>query len=72
MDEAIGIINANPYGNGAAIFTRSGATARKFQMEADAGQVRWGVSTVLRVRVWATDQGCGVGLELRIRARAED
>eukprot|EP00741_Cyanophora_paradoxa_P011167 tig00020554_g10787.t1 len=39
IDEAIGIINANPYGNGTAIFTRSGATARKFQHEVDAGQV---------------------------------
>jgi malonate-semialdehyde dehydrogenase (acetylating)/methylmalonate-semialdehyde dehydrogenase len=39
VDEAINVINANAYGNGAAIFTRSGATARKFQMEVDAGQV---------------------------------
>lgn len=39
LDEAIAVVNANPYGNGAAIFTRSGAAARKFQTEADAGQV---------------------------------
>jgi malonate-semialdehyde dehydrogenase (acetylating)/methylmalonate-semialdehyde dehydrogenase len=39
LDEALEIINANPYGNGTAIFTSSGAAARKFQYEVDAGQV---------------------------------
>jgi len=39
LDEAIKIINANPYGNGTAIFTRSGAAARKFQHEVDCGQI---------------------------------
>lgn len=39
MDEAIAIINANPNGNGTAIFTRSGAAARHFQEEIDVGQV---------------------------------
>mmetsp|Transcript_46345 Transcript_46345/g.116710 ORF Transcript_46345/g.116710 Transcript_46345/m.116710 type:complete len:521 (-) Transcript_46345:66-1628(-) len=39
LDEAIEIINTNPYGNGTAIFTQSGAHARKFQFEVDAGQV---------------------------------
>merc|ERR1719253_556759 len=39
MDEAIEFINNNPYGNGTAIFTRSGAAARKYQMEIDVGQV---------------------------------
>jgi malonate-semialdehyde dehydrogenase (acetylating) / methylmalonate-semialdehyde dehydrogenase len=38
IDEAISLINANPYGNGAAIFTRSGATATRFQKEVEAGQ----------------------------------
>ena len=38
-DEAIALINANPYGNGAAIFTKSGATATKFQKEIEAGQL---------------------------------
>lgn len=33
IDEAINIINSNQYGNGVAIFTRSGAHARKFQHE---------------------------------------
>ena len=39
MDEAIAIINANPNGNGTALFTRSGAAARHFQEEIDVGQV---------------------------------
>ncbi|ABM33176.1 malonate-semialdehyde dehydrogenase (acetylating)/methylmalonate-semialdehyde dehydrogenase [Paracidovorax citrulli] len=39
IDEAIEFINANPNGNGTAIFTQSGAAARKFQEEIDVGQV---------------------------------
>jgi malonate-semialdehyde dehydrogenase (acetylating)/methylmalonate-semialdehyde dehydrogenase len=39
LDEAISLINANPYGNGTGIFTQSGAVARKFQNEIDVGQV---------------------------------
>lgn len=39
MEEAIELINRNPNGNGTAIFTRSGAAARRFQEEIDVGQV---------------------------------
>eukprot|EP00948_MAST-09A_sp_MAST-9A-sp1_P002283 g2283.t1 len=39
LDDAIKFTNANPYGNGCAIFTQSGAAARKFQHEIDVGQV---------------------------------
>lgn len=39
LDDAIEIINNNPYGNGTAVFTNSGPNARKFQHEVDAGQV---------------------------------
>ena len=39
IDEAIDMINDNEYGNGTAIFTRSGATAGRFQREIEAGQV---------------------------------
>ena len=38
-EEAIGVINANPYGNGTAIFTRDGGAARQFQFEVNAGMV---------------------------------
>lgn len=39
LDEAIELINNNPYGNGTAIFTTNGAVARKFTNEIDVGQV---------------------------------
>ncbi|MFA7506316.1 MAG: CoA-acylating methylmalonate-semialdehyde dehydrogenase [Burkholderiaceae bacterium] len=39
LEEAIEIINANPNGNGTAIFTQSGAAARRFQEDIDVGQV---------------------------------
>ena len=39
LDEAIELINSNPFGNGTGIFTQSGAVARKFQNEIDVGQV---------------------------------
>jgi malonate-semialdehyde dehydrogenase (acetylating) / methylmalonate-semialdehyde dehydrogenase len=39
LDEAIALVNANPNGNGTAIFTQSGAAARRFQEEIDVGQV---------------------------------
>eukprot|EP01006_Ploeotia_vitrea_P041735 TRINITY_DN66569_c0_g1_i3.p1 TRINITY_DN66569_c0_g1~~TRINITY_DN66569_c0_g1_i3.p1 ORF type:complete len:314 (-),score=75.16 TRINITY_DN66569_c0_g1_i3:1014-1955(-) len=47
MEEAVNIINSNPYGNGTAIFTSNGAVARKFQYEVDAGQV--GINTPIPV-----------------------
>jgi malonate-semialdehyde dehydrogenase (acetylating)/methylmalonate-semialdehyde dehydrogenase len=39
LDEAIAFVNHNPNGNGTAIFTQSGAAARKFQEEIDVGQI---------------------------------
>ncbi|WP_367371501.1 CoA-acylating methylmalonate-semialdehyde dehydrogenase [Pseudomonas lini] len=39
LNDAIELINANPNGNGTALFTRSGAAARHFQEEIDVGQV---------------------------------
>lgn len=39
LDDALSIINENKYGNGTAIFTNSGATARKFEREVEVGQV---------------------------------
>jgi malonate-semialdehyde dehydrogenase (acetylating)/methylmalonate-semialdehyde dehydrogenase len=39
LDEAIALVNANPFGNGTGIFTQSGAAARRFQHEIDVGQV---------------------------------
>lgn len=39
LDAAISIISNNRYGNGAAIYTQSGSTARKFETEINVGQV---------------------------------
>jgi malonate-semialdehyde dehydrogenase (acetylating)/methylmalonate-semialdehyde dehydrogenase len=39
LDEAIELINSNRYGNGTAIFTNNGATARRFCNEIDVGQI---------------------------------
>jgi malonate-semialdehyde dehydrogenase (acetylating)/methylmalonate-semialdehyde dehydrogenase len=39
LDEAIAIINANPYGNGTAIFTGNGDAARRFQRGVHVGMI---------------------------------
>lgn len=39
LDDAIQIINENPYGNGCAIFTSSGSSARQFQSQIQVTQV---------------------------------
>ena len=38
-EEAVRLVNDNPYGNGTAIFTRDGGAARQFQFEVNAGMV---------------------------------
>jgi malonate-semialdehyde dehydrogenase (acetylating)/methylmalonate-semialdehyde dehydrogenase len=48
-DEALGLVNDNPYGNGTAIFTRDGGAARAFQFDAQAGMV--GVNVPIPVPV---------------------
>jgi malonate-semialdehyde dehydrogenase (acetylating)/methylmalonate-semialdehyde dehydrogenase len=39
VDEAIRLVNANPYGNGTAIFTSSGEAARRFQRGVHVGMI---------------------------------
>ncbi|RFU36562.1 methylmalonate-semialdehyde dehydrogenase (CoA acylating), partial [Actinomadura logoneensis] len=39
LDEAIALVNAVPYGNGTAVFTASGAAARRYQREVRVGMV---------------------------------
>lgn len=39
IDDAIALINQNQYGNMASLFTSSGAAARKFRYEAEAGNI---------------------------------
>ncbi len=39
LDQAIALVNANPFGNGTAIFTRDGHAARRFRREVHVGMV---------------------------------
>jgi malonate-semialdehyde dehydrogenase (acetylating)/methylmalonate-semialdehyde dehydrogenase len=39
LNEAIALINANPYGNGTAVFTASGSAARIFQRDIEVGMI---------------------------------
>jgi malonate-semialdehyde dehydrogenase (acetylating)/methylmalonate-semialdehyde dehydrogenase len=39
LDQAIDVVNANPYGNGTAIFTRDGSAARRFRRDVNVGMV---------------------------------
>ncbi|WWC72095.1 methylmalonate-semialdehyde dehydrogenase (acylating) [Kwoniella pini CBS 10737] len=59
LDDAIEIINQNKYGNGASIFTNSGSTARKFELEAEPGQI--GVNVAVPVPLpmfnWSGNKG---------------
>ena len=48
-DEALGMVNDNPYGNGVAIFTRDGGAARQFQFDVNVGMV--GVNVPIPVPV---------------------
>ncbi|MBA2474751.1 MAG: CoA-acylating methylmalonate-semialdehyde dehydrogenase [Actinobacteria bacterium] len=48
-EEALRLVNENPYGNGTAIFTRDGGVARQFQFDVEAGMV--GVNVPIPVPV---------------------
>jgi malonate-semialdehyde dehydrogenase (acetylating) / methylmalonate-semialdehyde dehydrogenase len=48
-DEALRLVNENPYGNGTAIFTRDGGVARQFQFDVQVGMV--GVNVPIPVPV---------------------
>ena len=48
-DDAVRLVNENPYGNGVALFTRDGGAARRFQFEVEAGMV--GVNVPIPVPV---------------------
>jgi malonate-semialdehyde dehydrogenase (acetylating)/methylmalonate-semialdehyde dehydrogenase len=49
FDDALRLVNDNPFGNGTAIFTRDGGAARRFEFEVDAGMV--GVNVPIPVPV---------------------
>ena len=39
FDEALSLVNANPYGNGVALFTRDGGAARRFERAVQVGMI---------------------------------
>jgi malonate-semialdehyde dehydrogenase (acetylating) / methylmalonate-semialdehyde dehydrogenase len=47
LQSALDVVNANPYGNGTAIFTSNGGAARRFQYEVEVGMV--GVNVAIPV-----------------------
>jgi malonate-semialdehyde dehydrogenase (acetylating)/methylmalonate-semialdehyde dehydrogenase len=55
FDEAVALVNANPYGNGAAVFTRDGGAARRFERAVKAGMV--GINVPIPVPVAAHSFG---------------
>jgi malonate-semialdehyde dehydrogenase (acetylating)/methylmalonate-semialdehyde dehydrogenase len=55
FDAALDLVNASPWGNGAAIFTRDGGAARRFQFDVRAGMV--GVNVAIPVPVSAYSFG---------------
>jgi len=63
LDEALDLINKNRYGNGTAIFTQSGATARRFEKEVDVGQI--GINVPIPVPLpmfaWSGSRGSVLG-----------
>lgn len=63
LDEAIEIINKNRYGNGTAIFTKSGPTARKFETNVNVGQI--GINVPIPVPLpmfsWSGNKGSFLG-----------
>jgi len=63
LDESIEMINSNRYGNGAAIFTNSGASARKFENEINVGQI--GINVPIPVPLpmfsWSGNKGSFLG-----------
>jgi malonate-semialdehyde dehydrogenase (acetylating)/methylmalonate-semialdehyde dehydrogenase len=48
-EEAVALVNANPYGNGVALFTRDGGVARRFEREVNIGMI--GVNVPIPVPV---------------------
>lgn len=63
LDEAIEIVNANRYGNGAAVFTNNGATGRKFETLAEPGQIGINVAVPVPLPMfnWSGNKGSFMG-----------
>jgi malonate-semialdehyde dehydrogenase (acetylating) / methylmalonate-semialdehyde dehydrogenase len=57
LDEALALVNANPHGNGAALFSRDGGAARRFEREVTVGML--GINVPIRCRQRRTPLAVG-------------
>ena len=55
LQEAVDLVNANPYGNGVALFTRDGGAARQFEFDIEVGMV--GINVPIPVPIGAYSFG---------------
>ena len=69
-DEAVRLVNENPYGNGTAIFTRDGGVARQFQFDVQAGMVGINVPIPVPVAYYSLRRLEGVPLRRPAHLRA--
>jgi acyl-CoA reductase-like NAD-dependent aldehyde dehydrogenase len=74
LDDAIDLVNANPYGNGVAMFTNSGATARRFVKDIEAGQIGVNVPIPVPLPMWSFtgNKGSFLGGKHRFVSRFDD
>ncbi|MFF1634717.1 CoA-acylating methylmalonate-semialdehyde dehydrogenase [Leifsonia sp. NPDC058248] len=55
FEDAVALVNANPYGNGVALFTRDGGAARQFEFDIEVGMV--GINVPIPVPIGAFSFG---------------
>ena len=68
-DDALALVNANPYGNGTAIFTNDGGAARRFQDEVEVGMVGINVPIPVPMAYYSLRRLEGLALRRHPRAR---
>ena len=71
-DQAVALVNANPYGNGVALFTRDGGVARRFEREVTVGMI--GINVAIPVPVaWQSFGGWKASLfgDVDVRTRGD-
>ncbi|CAO1622144.1 unnamed protein product [Parajaminaea phylloscopi] len=57
LDDALAVVNSNPYGNGAAVFTTNGSVARRFENECEAGQIGVNVAVPVPLPIFSWSGG---------------
>ena len=68
LDEAIAVVNASRFGNGASIFTGSGAAVRRFRRDVEAGMVGVNIRAPVALFPFSGSKDCFLG-DLRARPR---